>query len=282
MKVESKKWYSADWKAYELIDAGNNLKLERWGEIITIRPEYQAYFKSGKSITEWRKIAHFEFHSTGSQKGEWKQLNPAPTSWDISYKNLTFCMELTRFKHVGLFPEQALNWKAIHTFLKPGMQMLNLFAYTGAASIVARATGADVTHVDSVKQLITWAKKNMEISHLTDIRWICDDALKFAQKEVKREHQYHLIVMDPPAWGIGAKNEKWKIENELEGLMKIASNLLHPNGMLIVNTYSPRMDLSTIRKLALPHFSSINTVELWKKTTTGKDLFYGNLLHGIR
>ncbi len=276
-----KKIYSPDWKEYQLIDAGEYKKLESWGGIVTIRPERQAYFPSGKPIKEWRDIAHLEFVPKGKKSGEWKHLrNFDQSNWNINYEGLTFQLETTKFKHVGLFPEQLTNWKFIAQHLQPQMKMLNLFAYTGAASIVGRSIGAEVTHVDSVKQLISWAKKNMERSMLKNIRWLHEDALKFAQRERKRGHFYDLIVMDPPAWGIGAKKEKWKLEHQLEGLIEVTSQLLHPGGILILNTYSPKINTDTLQVYAQKYFKEFEVAELWKKTTTKKDLFYGQLLRG--
>lgn len=276
-----KKTLSPDWSDYELLDAGGEKKLERWGKIITIRPERQAYFQSGMPFEKWYEMAHLEFLPKGKQSGIWKTLKDLPNKdWTIHYNALTFLLEPTKFKHVGLFPEQATNWEVIQDFLKPGDKMLNLFAYTGAASIVGKSVGAEVTHVDSVKQLISWAKSNMEASHLQDIRWIHEDALKFALRELKRGNQYRLIVMDPPAWGIGANKEKWKIEHKLEELIETASQLLENTGLLILNTYSPKVTLQDIEYYAKKHFDEVDCSELWKKTSSGKEMFYGHLLRG--
>lgn len=276
----SNKLFTTGWEDYELLDAGGEHKLERWGEIITIRPERQAYFKSGIPFDKWRDQAHFIFEAKGKKSGHWKSLKEFKTdkTWSINYKNLTFELNLTKFKHVGLFPEQKSNWDYIRSILKPNDKVLNLFAYTGAASIVSKSIGADVTHVDSVKQLITWARKNMEISALNDIRWIHEDALKFAQREVKRGNRYDLVIMDPPAWGIGAKKEKWKIEDQLPNLIETANKILTPGGTLILNTYSPRVDIKSIARCTEPFFSQFTLQELWMKTQTGKSMFYGQLL----
>lgn len=280
----AKKTYSEGWTDYELIDAGNERKLERWGNIVTIRPERQAYFTPGMPVEEWNEIAHLEFVPKGNTSGKWVTRQKLPQEdWTIKFKNLTFLLETTKFKHVGIFPEQATNWNLISSHLsKPGMKMLNLFAYTGAASVVGKSKGADVTHVDSVKQLISWAKNNMEASGLSDIRWMHEDALKYAQRELKRGNLYHLIVMDPPAWGIGANKEKWKIEQKLEGLIEVASQLLHPGGLLILNTYSPKVKLEEIDYFAKKHFEKVEISELWKKTFTGKDMFFGHLLRAYK
>ena len=275
------KLYTTGWSDYELIDAGGGKKLERWGKVITIRPEVQAYFNSGKPFQEWSKMAHWEFVAKGSTSGTWKRLKEnAPDRWTIQYQQLEFQLQLTKFKHIGLFPEQRENWDFIGKHLKKNERFLNLFAYTGAASCIARARGAETLHVDSVKQLIAWARENMELSQLEDIKWVHEDALKFAQREVKRNNSYKGIVMDPPAWGIGAKKEKWKLEDRLEELISNASKLIGRDGFLVLNTYSPKVDIATIEQLAKRHLSrrKYEVNELWMKTTTGKDLYYGNLL----
>ncbi|HLU86266.1 MAG TPA: class I SAM-dependent methyltransferase [Taishania sp.] len=274
------KLFTEGWADYELIDAGGGKKLERWGKIITIRPEVQAYFKSEIPFDKWNEMAHWEFVQKGN-KGSWKALKKnVPSSWEISYNRLKFNISITQFKHVGLFPEQKINWQFIEKHVKPDDRFLNLFAYTGAASLVARNVGAETLHVDSVKQLISWAKSNMELSRLLNIKWVAEDALKFAVREVKRGNKYKGIIMDPPAWGIGAKGEKWKLEEKIDDLLATAVNLVESGGFLIVNTYSPQLTLEQLRELSELYFSdySVELKELWMKTTTGKDLYYGNLL----
>jgi 23S rRNA (cytosine1962-C5)-methyltransferase len=279
MSVE--RLYTTGWKDYELIDAGGGKKLERWGSIITIRPEVQAYFKTEKTFKEWEQIAHWEFVQKGSQSGVWKPLKKnVPKKWTISFEQLTFQLELTKFKHVGLFPEQRINWDFIKSHLRSEDKFLNLFAYTGAASCVARYQGAETLHVDSVKQLISWARENMESSRLLNIKWVLEDALKFAAREQKRGNKYKGIIMDPPAWGLGVKGEKWKLEDKIDELMASTAELLEPEGFLIMNTYSPTLDVPMIQSLAEMYFvgRSFEVNELWMKTTTGKDLYFGNVL----
>lgn len=279
--MSDKKLYVSGWEDYELIDAGGGKKLERWGSVITIRPEVQAYFRSEKSFAEWQKLAHWEFHEKGGQTGTWKAFKPdAPREWEVSYNDLRFNLQLTKFKHVGLFPEQRINWDYISERLNEHSKFLNLFAYTGAASLVSKSTGAETLHVDSVKQLISWAKENMESSGLEDIKWVHEDALKFAQREVKRNRKYDGIIMDPPAWGIGAKKEKWKLEDKIEELLQNASTLIGRKGFLIVNTYSPQVKLEFLQQLANRHLAHHQPIvqELWMTTSTGKELFYGNVL----
>lgn len=279
--MSQSKIFTEGWADYELIDAGGGKKLERWGKVITIRPELQAYFKSEWSFDKWYEMAHWEFVQKGAKSGNWKRLKAnAVDKWQISYEKLKFNLELTKFKHVGLFPEQRINWDFISAHLKEETKFLNLFAYTGAASCVARIKGAETLHVDSVKQLIAWANTNMESSRLLNIKWVLEDALKFAQREVKRGNKYHGIIMDPPAWGIGAKGEQWKLEDKIDELLATANDLLDEKGFLIVNTYSLQLDLKMLISLSKLYFSErkVEVRELWMKTTTGKELFFGNVL----
>lgn len=277
------KQYSQAWDSYELIDAGGGKKIERFGNLTLIRPELQAYFKSEIPFTKWDEMADWEFVEDHKKKGYWKNLQAKedlPTAWEIGYGGLKLKLELTKFKHVGLFPEQNSNWDFISKNLKKGDKFLNLFAYTGAASLVAKKAKADVLHVDSVKQLISWAKENMEKSELSDVKWVLEDALKFAQREVKRGNKYDGIIMDPPAFGLGAKGEKWILEEKLPFLLETASQLLNKRGFLIVNTYSPKLTLKQLETIAKRYFdeTEISLTELWMKTKTGKELFYGNVL----
>lgn len=275
-----KRTFSNQWKDYELLDAGNDKKLERWGSVITIRPDRNAYFKPVWDQKKWNGLAHFEFVENSSTKGVWVALRDnLPNKWTIEYKNLSFNLQLTTFKHLGLFPEQETNWQFIQAHLQPNHRFLNLFGYTGGASIAARSAGADVFHCDSVKQINTWAKENMMSSNLTDIHWVLEDALKFAQREAKRGNQYHGIIMDPPAFGLGAKKERWKIEQRFPDLVEVASKLLEPNGFLIANTYSPRLKEKDITPIVNQFFPNkkVDVSKLCLKTGTGKIIEYGEL-----
>jgi 23S rRNA (cytosine1962-C5)-methyltransferase len=277
--------YGLPWLDYELLDAGDGKKLERWGEIITIRPDLQAYFATGWPYAQWRKMAHWEFEEQSPTQGSWKKIKAhSPEQWIIEYGKLNFCLKLTKFKHVGLFPEQQANWRFIQEQVRAGQKILNLFAYTGAASLVARACGGEVVHVDSVKQMLTWAKNNMECSKLSDIKWVLEDALKFAQRELKRGNKYDGIIMDPPAWGLGTKGEKWILENHLPGLIEAAHELMNPKAFLILNTYSPKVELADLARSAERIFSvnQMQIKQLWMPTKTGNELFCGNLLRTIK
>jgi 23S rRNA (cytosine1962-C5)-methyltransferase len=270
--------FSSFWKDYELLDAGGERKLERWGNIITIRPDRNAYFKPVLSKNEWIQKAHFEFVEETRNSGEWNQIkNDVPTNWQVQYRDITLNIKLTKFKHLGIFPEQQLNWEYIENNIRKDDRFLNLFGYTAAASLVARINNAEVFHCDSVKQIISWSKENMESSGLSDIHWVLEDALKFAQREVKRGHTYDGIVMDPPAFGIGAKKERWKIEDKFPDLLKVALELRNDNGFIIANTYSPRLDEKRIRQIArdLTSNEKIEIDTLCFKTKTGKIIEYG-------
>ncbi|WP_341899812.1 class I SAM-dependent methyltransferase [Fluviicola taffensis] len=266
---------------YELIDAGGGRKLERWGTVTTIRPEHQAYFGAVLSKKEWMNVADWEFipKSEGSLQGVWKKLNPqAPEEWIFSTAGLRFKLRITNNKHLGLFPEQQINWEFLSNHLNASKRFLNAFAYTGAASVFGRKTGAEVIHCDSVKNMLDWGKLNQAESDLEGIKWVQEDALKFIQREVKRGNKYDIVQLDPPAWGLGSKGEKWKLEDLLGTLLSEAIQLLNKSGVLILNTYSPKIDVAAINKiskeLAIP-FKRMENSELWFKTTSGKELYYG-------
>ena len=271
------KIYASQWSDYELIDAGGGLKLERWGKIITIRPDVNAYFKSGDPHSKWRQIAHAEFIESSHTKGEWKFLKDTKKEWTIEYNTLVFNLRFTPFKHVGLFPEQEFNWKWIHENITEKSRVLNLFAYTGAASIAARKEVAEVYHVDSIKTVNNWAKVNMESSGLVDVRWVTEDALKFASREQKRGNSYDCILMDPPAFGLGPNKKRWKIENHYKALIDAALNILNPGGKIILNTYSPKLNEQKIKEFVLSKngIKNFTTDTLCIKSKSGKRLEYG-------
>lgn len=233
----------SNWTEYELIDSGNYEKIERFGHIITIRPEPQAVWDPSTDYATWKSQAHFVFNHTGAQSGEWQQVKPAPEEWTMPYAHLNMqCkLKLTSFKHVGIFPEQASNWDYITEKISnhKNVKFLNLFAYTGLASVAAQKAGAQATHVDSVKQVVSWAKENMESSGTDGIRWIVEDARKFVQKEITRGNVYDAIILDPPAFGRGSKGESWKLEDDLKPLLHNLKKILNPDKhFFLLNTYS--------------------------------------------
>ena len=253
--AKNKQISSPSWADYELMDAGGGKKLERWGKIITIRPEVNAYFRSGLPFEEWNKIAHLEFIVKKGQQGIWKALKTeAVGTWNINYEKLAFELKQTSYKHLGLFPEQKTNWDFIKKHLIRDRKFLNLFAYSGAASCIARYQGADTYHVDASKTALNTAKRNMDLNKLLNIRWVFEDAAKFLSKEVQRGNQFQGIQMDPPAWGNGAKGEKWKLEDQIDTLMSNGAKALSQDGFLIMNTYSPTVNLSLIDDLSDLYF----------------------------
>jgi 23S rRNA (cytosine1962-C5)-methyltransferase len=248
-----------NWKDYELIDTGNFEKLERYGNYILRRPEPQAVWSKALSEDEWVRLANAYFSrekkgTTGDEKGEWQMSKGMPGQWYVNYplddKQLRMRLGLTSFKHVGLFPEQATNWEFIYKSIKSlktpePPRVLNLFAYTGGASLAAKAAGADVTHVDSVKQVINWSGENMQASGLSDIRWVIEDAMKYVRREVKRGKTYQGIILDPPAYGRGPDGEKWVLEEGLNELITCCSQLIpEPPAFFLLNLYS--MGLSAL------------------------------------
>ncbi len=279
--------YPTRWKDYELLDCGDFEKLERFGQYVTIRPEPQAVWPRVRPTAEWEKQAHVKFVSKSSSSGEWKKLKTMPDQWTIQYNvakatDLTFRLGLTAFKHVGIFPEQAVNWDSLYTYLKPlsKPKFLNLFAYTGGASIAARAAGAEVTHVDSIKQVLSWANENMQKSKLDNIRWLVDDALKFVKKEMRRGSIYQGIILDPPAFGHGPNGEKWKLEDNIaemiEGVLTLLDKEKH---LLILNAYSLGFSALVPQNLLQPfahkHKSKLSIGELYLPAKSGVNLPLG-------
>lgn len=251
------------WKDYELVDSGNFEKLERFGRYYMSRPEPKALWDKTLSEGEWDRMIHTKFKAGAGfgkagkeDSGTWERLRKMDDQWAIRYngeqKGLDFSLRLglTAFKHVGVFPEQAPNWEYIFRKTRElavtakekdqaPPKVLNLFAYTGAASLAAKAAGADVTHLDSVRQVVTWARNNMEISGLDNIRWIIEDAMKFARREAKRGNVYQGIILDPPAYGHGPDGEKWKLDECLFDLLKCVNSILAPvDSFLVLNLYS--------------------------------------------
>lgn len=283
---------SRSWSDYELLDFGSGRKLERFGNVILDRPEVNARAKESMPHSQWRDLAQARFHEKGGQKGSWKGktgIKDWHIGWSHGDKNIRFELVLTRFKHVGIFPEQSANWHLLTDFLsgdQAPMKVLNLFAYTGGASLVAKACGADVIHVDSVKQVLSWARRNMELSGLTDIRWVLEDAFKFAARELKRGNKYDAIIMDPPAYGLGAKGERWRLEDSIRDLIDTALKLLNSKRhLMILNTYSPKLnvlELKDVYKDVAGNERGMECDDLRMKASTGKDLRYGAVLRKVK
>ena len=239
-------WIADGWKDYEVIDCSKGEKLERWGKYILLRPDPQVIWDTEKTAPQWKKL-NGHYHRSSKGGGEWEFFH-LPEQWSINYKELTFQLKPFSFKHTGLFPEQAANWDWFGEKIKNAgrpVKVLNLFAYTGGASLAARSAGADVTHVDSVKPVISWSRENMEASGIDGIRWIVDDALKFVRREVKRGKKYQGIILDPPAYGRGPDGEKWILEENINELLSLCGQLLAShNSFLVLNLYS--MGLSAL------------------------------------
>jgi 23S rRNA (cytosine1962-C5)-methyltransferase len=280
-----------DWPDYRLIDSGNYEKLERFGKYVLCRPEPQAVWRKTLSEKDWERQTHARFKkdkgktpAEGSEKGEWIVSPGMSQRWFISYTyramKLHFRLGLTAFKHVGIFPEQAGNWNYIYDSVQmlPVQQpkILNLFAYTGGASLAAKAAGADVTHVDSVKQVLSWSRENMEASGLDGIRRVCEDALKFVKREARRGNHYQGIILDPPAYGRGPEGEKWILEDNIAELMEACAKLSDVNGFFcVLNLYSMGFSSLIAENLAKDYFpfaSQMEYGELFLPDDSGKKL----------
>lgn len=235
-------WLADSWKDYEVIDCSKGEKLERWGDYILVRPDPQVIWDTPRKEKGWHKMnAHY--HRSKKGGGEWEFFD-LPQQWSIHYRNLTFQLKPFSFKHTGLFPEQAANWDWFSELIKKAgrpVKVLNLFAYTGGATIAAAAAGASVTHVDASKGMVTWAKENAASSGLADapIRWIVDDCVKFVEREIRRGNHYDAIIMDPPSYGRGPKGEIWKIEESIHPLVKLCAQLLVDRPLFfLINSYT--------------------------------------------
>jgi 23S rRNA (cytosine1962-C5)-methyltransferase len=277
-----------NWKDYELIDCGDFEKLERFGNVILIRPEPQAVWGKGLPESDWTKLHHIRFKGRSATSGEWiKKDQKTPDRWHINYKNgditLKFRLALTSFKHLGIFPEQAVNWdyiiKCIRSFKTEQPKILNLFAYTGGASLAACAAGAETTHVDSIKQVVSWANENQTLSGLENIRWTVEDALKFVKREVKRGRKYNGIILDPPAYGHGPNGEKWKLEDNIKEMMEDVVKLLDEDEhFLILNTYSLGFSSVIVENLirsSFPNVQNLDSGELYLQASSGYKLPLG-------
>ena len=245
---------SDKWKDYELLDCSDVERLERWGDVILIRPDPQIIWKESQTAPEWN-TAHARYIRSDKGGGAWDYRRKLPESWQIKYRDLTFLVKPTGFKHTGLFPEQAVNWDYCTELIKGAnrpINVLNLFAYTGGATLACAAAGASVCHCDAVKGMVDWARTNAKLSNLADkpIRWIVDDANKFIKREIRRGTRYDGIILDPPSYGRGTNGEMWKLEDSIFGLMQDITELLSAKPLfLLLNSYTTGLSASVMSYL---------------------------------
>jgi 23S rRNA (cytosine1962-C5)-methyltransferase len=289
--------HPSSWTEYELIDSGDFEKLERFGKYILIRPEPQAIWQKVLRDEEWKKMAHAKFvreqkdkfRFTDDVKGGWSKDPKMPETWNINYQygdlKLTLRLVLTSFGHVGIFPEQGNNWNFIYDTvrswkgIKP--KVLNLFAYTGAASVVARSAGAEVVHCDASRPGLNWANQNMQLNNLDNIRWVYEDAFKFVKREVKRGNKYNGILMDPPPYGRGPEGEKWTLQEQLDELINMASQILEKqNSFFILSMYAVGLSPVVGLNVAQTYFENqkIEFGEFFLQSKNRRDLPMGTFL----
>ena len=243
-----------NWKDYEILDMANGEKLERWGDVILIRPDPQIIWKNKSFPKKW-DMANARYNRSSSGGGGWKYNKKMPENWKIKYKDLTFNIKPMGFKHTGLFPEQAVNWDWMISKIKNekrDIKVLNLFAYTGGATVACSYAGASVCHVDSSKGMTTWAKENIASSGLADrpVRYIVDDVVKFVNREIRRENKYDGIIMDPPSYGRGTNGEVWKFEDNISDLVELCSKVLSDNPLFfLINSYTTGISSSVLENI---------------------------------
>ncbi len=235
-------WLADQWKDYEVLDTSNGEKLERWGDYFLVRPDPQVLWDTPKKLRQWKK-PNGHYHRSHKGGGQWEFFD-LPKTWDIQYKELKFHLQPFSFKHTGLFPEQAVNWDWFSNKIRKAnrpVKVLNLFAYTGGATLAAAAAGASVTHVDASKGMVNWAKENAQLSGLREkpIRWLVDDCVKFVEREIRRGNHYDGIIMDPPSYGRGPKGEIWKIEEKIYPFIELCTKILSDDPLFfLVNSYT--------------------------------------------
>lgn len=269
-------WIADNWKDYEVIDCSKGEKLERWGKYILVRPDPQVIWDTPKTEAGWKK-KNGHYHRSQKGGGEWEFFD-LPQEWSIRYRELTFRLKPFSFKHTGLFPEQAVNWDWFSSIIKEAkaqepdrqFKILNLFAYTGGATLAAAAAGAAVTHVDASKGMVGWAKENARSSGLEQapIRWIVDDCIKFAERELRRGNHYDAVIMDPPSYGRGPKGEVWKIEDAIHPLVRLCARLLSDQPLFfLINSYTTGLAPSV-----LSYMLSVEVVSARGGTVTAGEL----------
>ncbi|MBP5678886.1 MAG: class I SAM-dependent methyltransferase [Bacilli bacterium] len=246
---------SEDWKDYECIDASCGMKYERWGDVFLLRPDPQVIWDHGDLEEKYRGKIDAIYHRSNKGGGSWENLKPVPASWMIHYQNLTFHIKQMGFKHTGLFPEQAVNWNWMISKIRNSgreIKVLNLFAYTGGATVACLSAGAHVTHVDSSRGMVDWCKENVENSGYQGdhVRYIVDDVVKFVQREIRRGNKYDAIIMDPPSYGRGANGEVWDIERDLSYLVSICKEVLSENPLFFqINSYTTGLSSTVLANL---------------------------------
>lgn len=240
------------WKDYELLDCSGGERLERWGKVILVRPDPQVIWNTPKTHPLWKK-ADAVYHRSSSGGGKWEIKNKIPDFWRINYKDLSFNVKTMGFKHTGIFPEQAVNWDYTADLIRKSgrhVKALNLFAYTGGATVACLNAGAEVVHVDASKGMVQWAKENAALSGLSDkpVRWLVDDCVKFVQREIRRGNKYDIIIMDPPSYGRGPGGEIWKLENEVYNFVELCSGVLSDNPLaVLINSYTTGLSPSVMQ-----------------------------------
>lgn len=266
-------WIADEWKDYECIDTADGEKLERWGDIILCRPDPQVIWDTKAAPSLWKE-ANAHYYRSSSGGGKWEYKKNVPEQWTVNYKNLTFNIKPMGFKHTGLFPEQAVNWDYMMNKIssRPGARVLNLFAYTGGATVACAKAGAVVTHVDASKGMVQWAKENARSSGLADapIRYLVDDCMKFVEREIRRGNKYDAILMDPPSYGRGPGGEVWKIEESICHFVRRCALLLSDNPLFfIINSYTTGLAptvLSNLMQMCLPK-GKVESSEIGLKIT---------------
>lgn len=244
-----------NWKDYEIIDASCGMKYERWGNIYLLRPDPQIIWNNGDLLEKYKNKINAVYYRSNKGGGHWENLKKTPMSWKINYDSLTFNIKQMGFKHTGLFPEQAYNWEFIMNKIKQSkrkIKVLNLFAYTGGATVAALKAGAHVTHVDSSRGMIEWCKENVKSTNLDDtmVRYLEDDVVKFVKREIRRGNKYDAIIMDPPSYGRGSNKEVWSLEKDLCNLVELCSEILSDNPLFfLINSYTTGLSSTVLNNL---------------------------------
>ena len=275
-------WLAKDWKDYEIIDSSRGMKLERWKDVYLLRPDPQIIWDNGDLLEKYRGLINAVYYRSNKGGGHWENLKKTPSDWQINYKDLTFNIKQMGFKHTGLFPEQAVNWDFMMDKIRNSnreVKVLNLFAYTGGASVACLKAGASVVHVDSSRGMVDWCKENVKATGLEDrpIRYLVDDVVKFVKREIRRGNKYDAIVMDPPSYGRGAGGEVWDIEKDLDNLVTLCTELLSDNPLFfLINSYTGGLTKEVINNIfklrILPNFKGNISIEEIGVSITENDL----------